>query len=68
MTDHSAARTPRLDLRPLMTVREVARLLQLHEKTVRRLVRHGRIPCLRLGRTVRFQPDVVLRWLAAKEQ
>jgi excisionase family DNA binding protein len=51
------ARGPRL-----LTLAEVAAYLQLSQKTVRRL----RIPCVRLGRSVRFRPSDVERFLAAR--
>ena len=51
------------DPKPLLTAREVARLLRLHEKTVRRMIREGRLPCLRIGRSVRFVVDDIDRWL-----
>ena len=53
-------------LERLLTTRDVAEMLRLHEKTVRRMVREGRLPCLRLGRAVRFKVDDILRWLSAR--
>jgi excisionase family DNA binding protein len=50
------------DLRPLLTLPEVARLLNLSTRTVRRL----RIPCVRIGRSVRYCPSDVERFLAAR--
>ncbi len=52
----------------LLTLPELARLLQLSEKTVRRLVGARRLPCVRLGRSVRFIPGDVLRWLSARKE
>jgi excisionase family DNA binding protein len=37
--------------RPLLTVREAADRLRCSEKTVRRLIRRGELPALRVGRT-----------------
>jgi len=34
----------------LLTIRQVAELLQVHEQTAWRYVRQGRLPCVRLGR------------------
>lgn len=39
----------------LLTLRQVAERLQLSESTVRRLVATGRLPALRLGRSLRFE-------------
>jgi len=46
----------------LLTIDEVARLLSVSTKTVRRL----RIPCVRLGRLLRYRPSDVERFLAAR--
>ena len=34
----------------LLTIKDVAQLLQVHEQTVRGYVRNGRLLCVRLGR------------------
>lgn len=47
---------------PLLTIEEVAKLLSVSTKTVRRL----RIPCVRLGRLLRFRPSDVERFLATR--
>lgn len=52
----------------LMTLPEVARMLQLSDKTVRRLVAARRIPCVRLGRQIRFVPSEVFRWVEARKE
>jgi excisionase family DNA binding protein len=51
-----------------MTLAEVARTLQLSEKTVRRLVAARRMPCVRLGRQLRFLPSEVFRWVEARKE
>lgn len=58
-----ADRLPRL-----MTLSEVATLLQLNERTIRRLVAGRRLPCLRLGRQLRFDPRALTAWLRAREE
>lgn len=40
----------------LYTAREYAKLLGIHEVTVYRLRREGKIPCIKVGRSVRFMP------------
>lgn len=56
------------ELVPLITLPEVAAYLQLSEKTIRRLVAAQRIPCVRIGRQLRFVPSDVLRWLSAQRK
>ena len=47
-----------------LTARQLARVLQVSESTVRRLARDGRIPCIRLTpRLLRFNPRAVFRAL-----
>jgi excisionase family DNA binding protein len=46
-----------------LTVSEVAQQLRLAEGTVYRLVARGRLPAVRLGRAIRFDPQQVARTL-----
>ena len=55
-------------LERLLTLPELAERLQLSEKTIRRMVATGRLPCVRLGRQLRFLPGDVFRWLAARRE
>lgn len=52
----------------LLTVRELARYLQLNEKTVYEWVGEGRLPCIRLGNRIRFAPNDITRWLASRKE
>lgn len=52
----------------LLTVADVARLLRVHEKTIRRLVRSHQLPCVRVGASVRFLPTDLTRWLSARRE
>ena len=52
----------------LLTVRELAQFLGLHEKTIYRLARTGELPCVRLGSRVRFLQSDVLRWVSARKE
>lgn len=48
----------------LLTVEEVAERLKMAPFTVRKWVRLGRLPALRLGdRRIRFMPEAVERWV-----
>lgn len=48
----------------LLTVEDVARLLGIHENTVRRLYQKGELPHIRVGRVVRFQRAEVNGYIA----
>ena len=52
----------------LLTLPEVAALLRVSHKSVRRLVAYRRIPCLRVGRQLRFLPSDLLRWVSARRE
>jgi excisionase family DNA binding protein len=52
----------------LLTAPQVSEVLALPVDHVYRLVREGRIPHLRFGRTVRFRAEAVQRWLEAEER
>ncbi len=64
----SHARFQGSGLERLLTLPEVADLLRLSEKTVHRLVARRRMPCVRVGRSVRFVSGDVLRWLSARKE
>ena len=51
------------DLPRLLNVNEVAEVLGVNVRHVRRLVFEGRIPYLKWGRLVRFDPREIDRWL-----
>ena len=57
-----AERPARARLEALLTVAEVAVLLAVSKRTVRRLVTRGRLPCVRVGSQVRFSPAILARW------
>lgn len=47
----------------LMTPDEVATMLQIARKTVVVMAREGRIPSIRVGRFVRFDPAKIENWI-----
>lgn len=51
------------DLPRLLNVNEVAEVLGVNVRHVRRLVFESRIPYLKWGRLVRFDPREIERWL-----
>jgi excisionase family DNA binding protein len=48
----------------VLTVKEICDLLQVHQTTVYKLVRQGRIPSFRIGTDWRFRKDLIERWMA----
>ena len=54
-------------LHPLLTLDQVAIILSVSPKTIRRLLSRG-FPCVRVGRSVRFEPQAVVRWLTARRE
>lgn len=51
-------------MKPLLTVRELAKLLKVHEVSVRRLISKKIIPFLKIpGIGVRFLPDEIEKWI-----
>lgn len=63
--DHPATqRTPRPASLPLYDVKDVASLLGVSVSTVRRLVRAGEVPAMRIRRQLRFDPRDIEAYLA----
>jgi len=52
----------------LLTLAEVAEMLSVSQKTVRRLVAGRKLPCIRLGRVLRFQPADLFRFVEARKE
>lgn len=52
--------------RRLLTARDVAALLCVPVSTIYELTRSGRLPCLRIGRAVRFSKEDLEAHLAAE--
>lgn len=57
----------RVELEQVLTADDVAALLRVSAKTVKRLAGDGRIPAQRVGRAWRFSRVAVLDWLATQE-
>ncbi|HEX6490067.1 MAG TPA: helix-turn-helix domain-containing protein [Gaiellaceae bacterium] len=59
-----------MQVRPpdVLTVEQLAELLQIDEKTVRTLAARGELPGRKLGRQWRFSRQGVLEWLATPER
>ena len=53
-----------IELRPLLDIEDVATRLNISVRHVRRLVAERRIPYLKLGNLLRFDPQQINDWLA----
>lgn len=62
VTRSEACRDARLS-EPFLTVRDVADLLKVSEKTVRRLQSRGDLPSFRVGTQVRFRRTDIEDWV-----
>jgi excisionase family DNA binding protein len=51
-------------LAQIMTTKEMAEYLKLHEITICKYAGEGRIPAIRIGRVWRFDKDVIDDWIA----
>jgi excisionase family DNA binding protein len=52
----------------LMTVAEVADLLGISPKTIYAWASQGRLPCVRLGSLLRFDPSEIARWVGDRKE
>jgi excisionase family DNA binding protein len=48
----------------IMTTKEVARYLRLHEITVGKYAAEGKIPAIRIGRVWRFDKEAIDKWIS----
>ena len=53
--------------RGLLTVKTLARILAVSEKTVYAWVAEGAVPYIKLGAAVRFRPAAIREWLGRRE-
>jgi len=47
----------------LLTARQTAKALSICEKTLWTLTQQGEIPCVRIGRAVRYDPADLQNWI-----
>jgi excisionase family DNA binding protein len=57
---------PRTSLRPLLTAARVAEILNVSLRTVRRLIKDGKLPIVHVGRTVRIRPEALEALMAGE--
>jgi excisionase family DNA binding protein len=49
------------------TVKDISKMLKIHEETVRRAIRDGRIESVKFGRDYRIKHDSLVKFLAKKQ-
>ena len=49
----------------IMTTREIAKYLKLHEITISKYAAAGKIPAFRIGRVWRFDKETIDRWITS---
>lgn len=52
----------------IMTTKEVAKYLKLHEITICKYAAEGKMPAFRIGRLWRFNKDAVDRWIRGEQE
>lgn len=48
----------------IMTTKEMAKYLRLHQITICKLSKAGKIPSIRIGRVWRFDKEVIDEWIS----
>ena len=48
----------------IMTTKEIAHYLKLHQITICKLSKEGKIPAIQIGRVWRFDKKVIDEWIA----
>lgn len=51
---------------PLLTAEEAADRLRIHVKTLQRLAREKRVPCVRMGKYWRFRLSALDHWVTTQ--
>lgn len=51
----------------LLTTQQAAEMLAVSERTLWELTNRGTLPCVRVGRSVRYDPADLRRWVAANK-
>jgi excisionase family DNA binding protein len=54
-------------LRPIMTLKELAEYLHVHQTTLYKMIRLGEIPSFKIGSDHRFRRDEIEEWIAEKQ-
>ena len=65
LNGHEPTTAPRLDT-PLLKPEQAAELLAVRVSWIYEAVRSGRLPCLRVGKHIRFTRGMLEEWLARR--
>lgn len=57
-----------LDQVKTVSNKEAAEILNMHPDRLYRLAREGKVPHIRLGRSVRYRVSALLEWMRRQEQ
>jgi len=57
-----------MDDKQLLTINEVAKYLQMHPRTIMRMVDRGELPAVRIGKSVRFEVETVRAFVEANTE
>ena len=52
----------------IMTTKEVAKYLKLHEITICKYAAEGKIPAIRIGRVWRFDKEAIDQWIRGEQK
>ena len=52
----------------ILTTKEVAKYLKLHEITICKYAAEGKIPAIRIGRVWRFDKEAIDRWISGGQK
>ncbi len=55
-------------MKPALTVKQVADLLAVNERTVYRMAQAGKIPAFKVSGTWRFMEEDIRRWIEEQKQ
>lgn len=53
----------KLKFHEVLTIKQLAKYLQMNEQTLYRMVKRGKIPVCRIGGSLRFPVDLINKWL-----
>jgi excisionase family DNA binding protein len=59
--------TEECEMAQIMTTKELAKYLKLHEITVCKYASEGRIPSIRIGRVWRFDKEAIDKWISGQD-
>jgi excisionase family DNA binding protein len=52
----------------IMTTKELAKYLKLHEITICKYAAEGKIPAIRIGRVWRFDKEAIDKWISGGQK